>query len=393
VTLIELGEPARYDPGTPPLLQRRAGLPKARRVLAALMVLLAGAIAGAEPRDVRAPVVHTVGRFAEHPEIYVAGDIVLAQTQDARTLIASALDGSGERWRTSIGDGGMIWPVAPAGNAVVLLEAANGSTSLTAVDVGTGKEVWRRDGNIVLSLDGEVVIRLPGAVGAFDIGSGRELWRRAVAPEVWVGPVERKDGSPPTEVIIAQPDGTLFVLDARSGAAGPSWRIAVSRLILWYAWEDLVIAQGGTDSGTEMAVYRRGEPNPLWRKRFTSEPEVWPCGLSFCDGQGRLDPYTGIAETAVTEPPTSPGKWEPIGEYAGRVLVRLDASWTADAKTWLGVVRPDGSVRPLLALGGRSNQCILTESWLYCDGSAVVDAVSVRLSDLDSMLTEVGGPA
>ncbi|NUR30912.1 MAG: hypothetical protein HOV83_34530, partial [Catenulispora sp.] len=69
----------------------------------------------------------------------------------------------------------------------------------------------------------------------------------------------------------------------------------------------------------------------------------------------------------------------------------LDPSHAADQQAWLGYARfgPNGrahSLRAIMPIGGRANYCALTEEWLYCDGSVVVDAISIRLSDLDRVL-------
>jgi hypothetical protein len=83
------------------------------------------------------------------------------------------------------------------------------------------------------------------------------------------------------------------------------------------------------------------------------------------------------------------GEWEPIGMYAGQALVRLDPSFAQDKQTWLGEATLRGrviTVRPLMGIGPRANSCTIGPQWLFCDGSAVEDAVSVRLSELDSLL-------
>jgi len=367
------------------------------------MTMAVGLAAGTAPLAKPLPEVHRVGRFAEDPRIFIAGDLVLSPSDSGPSMVAVSLDGSGEKWRRTLGNVAPVVALGGTGDVAVLAfgtmrivseQVTEFRESVLAVDLRTGRDLWQRaEEPVVIGAESVVVRAENGPLSGVDIATGRELWRLDLAPEAEVTTVEGKD-----ELIVSQPDGTLFTLDTETGAAGRPWRIGVRLVTVWYGWNDLVVVQGEPEQGTEMVVFRWGEPNPLWRKQFVAVPSVSPCGNAFCahsSGQDeRLDPYTGATATAIEEPPPYDiGKWEPIGEYRGTTLVRIDPSWTADTRTWLGEVTPEKKVHPLMPLGGRSNTCILTGSWLYCDGSTVVDAVSVRLSDLDELLAEVGGPA
>ena len=433
MALIDLGEPDRYDPGPQPLLGKTP-VPTRLRVkatLAGAVILIAGGVAGAAPAAVSLPHVNTVGRLTEQMNM-VRGDIVLSVTQDSSGLSAYSLDGSGELWRLALGY--RVNDASRVGDALVLSQydveevaTAHGTqmfnTATFSVNAYTGQELWRLDGAAVSGLHATIAaIDLrrdlqAGALVGVATATGREVWRREVAARAEVLPVGRAGAAgseqPTQEVLIVDVGGLVTPVRVESGAAGSSFRMEPGAPFA-FAWEDLLVREtGGLDGDGEVIVYQRGRQQPLWRRAArVNRGGLWACERWFChsDSTGfrRVDPYTG---TLVAESPDLPeasatdeqirmapalGRWEPIGERGGRMLVRLDPSWTADAKTWVGVMVPDGKthhVHPLMALGGRSNTCTVSEDWLYCNGSAVVDAVSVRLSELDVLLAEVGGPA
>jgi outer membrane protein assembly factor BamB len=98
---------------------------------------------------------------------------------------------AGEKlWQTSVGEGTDKWgtgssPIVHDG--VVIVNAAIESGSIVGLDAKTGNELWRfKDVTpcwtsplLVETKSGghEVVLSLPGKVGAFDPKSGKELWR------------------------------------------------------------------------------------------------------------------------------------------------------------------------------------------------------------------------
>jgi len=435
MALIDLGEPDRYEPGPQPLLGRTP-VPMRLRInatVAAVVILAAGGLAGAAPATVALPHLNRVGRLTEQLDI-VRGDIVLSMTEDESDLSAYSMDGSGELWRLPLTN--RVNEVIRVGDVFVLSQyelAEAGiaqasqmqifNTSIISVNARTGQELWRLDGAAVSGLEAPIAavdLRREGQAGALvgvSTATGREVWRREVtagADIVAVGRAGPADGERPAqELLVVDTSGLVTPVRVESGATGSSWRIEPGAPIA-FAWEDLLVRQiAGMDGTGEVIVYQRGRQQPLWRRPArVNNDGLWPCERWFCQnnstGSHRLDPYTGNpagdSPNLIEEPASDEqfrmaaalGKWEPIGQRQGRVLVRLDPSWTADAKTWVGVVVPDGKtyhVHPLMALGGRSNICAVTEEWLYCNGSAVVDAVSVRLSELDALLAEAGGPA
>jgi len=414
VTQIELGEPTRYDPGTAPLMGRKdlALLRRrAKRALAAAAILGAGAAAGTLPATVALPQIHQVGRFSEHTPTIVADDLVVSISEDQESVTASAVDGSGARWQRFF-PGYRVDTVGRAGNVVLAFIQSVGSDgaqkyaqAVRAFDVRTGADVWQREGSPLIGLgEGPVLVlqlsRSDDPLIGVDVASGRELWRHTVPPGSETIVVEPAVGAV-QELLVAGAGGAIQPIRVATGEAGTLQRTASPGPVL-FAWDDLVIRQvDHTTAYAEIAVYRRGESQPLWSREFTSEVSAWSCGPWFCMHAGqddRVDPYTGAVAGQSVEADEARsaamfGNWEPIGGYAGQILVQLDPGWTADAKTWLGVVvraGPTYRVHPLMALGGRVNSCTMTAQWLYCAGSALADAVSIQLSDLDALLAEGG---
>jgi outer membrane protein assembly factor BamB len=118
-------------------------------------------------------------------------------------------------WQASVGRGAdAVFAPAVAGDRVV---AAAADGTVTELDAGTGKEVWRvrlptrlsggvgADGRLVVvgSPEGEVI--------ALDEG-GRTLWRARVSSEVLAPPVLTGD-----LVIVRSADSRIFAFDSRDG--------------------------------------------------------------------------------------------------------------------------------------------------------------------------------
>jgi outer membrane protein assembly factor BamB len=118
-------------------------------------------------------------------------------------------------WQASVGRGAdAVFTPAVAGDRVV---AAAADGTVTELEAGTGKEVWRvrlptrlsggvgADGRLVVvgSPEGEVI--------ALD-GGGRTLWRARVSSEVLAPPVLTED-----LVIVRSADSRIFAFDARDG--------------------------------------------------------------------------------------------------------------------------------------------------------------------------------
>ena len=118
-------------------------------------------------------------------------------------------------WQASIGRGAdAVFSPAVAGDRVV---AAAADGTVTELEAGTGKEVWRVRLPTRLSggvgADGRlVVVGTPeGEVIALDEG-GRTLWRARVSSEVLAPPVLSGD-----LVIVRSADSRIFAFDARDG--------------------------------------------------------------------------------------------------------------------------------------------------------------------------------
>jgi hypothetical protein len=253
-------------------------------------------------------------------------------------------------------------------------------------------------------------------IGGVDTANGHELWDRPLNgyPMTRTQP----EGSPRTdEMIVLAPDGAVQIMSIATGQTRPAGHVVAGSEAV-FEWRDLLAVRrhiGPDDAQDEFLVYQLGTDEPLWRKELTSNgPAYAPCGIHLCaydsSGYDRIDPLTGRLVAAFNPDAPDPyradedqwrdwrdatgvGQWELIAMYAGHVLVRLDPSFAQDKQTWLGEATLHGrtiTIRPLMAIGPRANSCSVEQRWLFCDGSAVDDAVSVRLSELDKLLA---GPA
>jgi hypothetical protein len=419
MALIDLGEPSRFEPEDMPL-PRLATLFGGRfRQLApaVAMILLGGLLAGAPPAPHRLPAVHTVGRFS-NAATSLLGDIVVDPDERKGQIIAYALDGSGPRWRAP-----MIQPVLNiqrAGNSVLVALAGSGNPpdagasepepvqpvrSVVAYDARSGAQRWSRQGELVSLLEAPVVVLRTSSsqLAGVEAVTGRELWRRGIAAHGQVVPIaqDTESGYRTDELLLVDADGVVESLRTASGEVRKAGRIPAPASVR-IAWKNLLGVQVTGEYGLgEMAFYELGTDRPLRRAKLPlGESGVWACGARVCQGDGngirQIDPYTGEVMMTITHddgsglPPGTSlyGRWESIGRYRERVLVRLDPASTADGATWLGVVTPGepAGVRPLMPIGGRANTCWITGEWLFCNGSVVVDAIAVRLTELESLL-------
>jgi len=118
-------------------------------------------------------------------------------------------------WQASVGRGAdAVFAPAVAGDRVV---AAAADGTVTELDAGTGKEVWRvrlptrLSGGVGADCRLVVVGSPEGEVIALDEG-GRTLWRARVSSEVLAPPVLTED-----LVIVRSADSRIFAFDARDG--------------------------------------------------------------------------------------------------------------------------------------------------------------------------------
>lgn len=150
----------------------------------------------------------------------------------------------GELWSPLFSDGSMA-------DRVVVSRWGRGASSLAALDVETGEELWTARApwsSTVLQVDG-VVVTGSGYLSAIDLRTGEELWERQVGADFGMAPIT--DGS---RVLVPLVEGTttsLAALDIRTGTE--VWRSpAVAGLQM------LVPMGGGVLVGTDssLAMYR-----------------------------------------------------------------------------------------------------------------------------------------
>ncbi len=117
----------------------------------------------------------------------------------------------GELWMPPFSDGSMA-------DRVVVSLWARGASSLVALDVETGEELWTSRApwsSPVLQVDG-LVVTGSGYLSAVDLRTGEEVWERPAAADVAVAPVT--DGTRILVPITDRGTTSLTALDVRTGA-------------------------------------------------------------------------------------------------------------------------------------------------------------------------------
>jgi hypothetical protein len=431
MNVIDLGEPGVYEPGEPPIFGGYRRLSRAQRrraLLVAAFVVLAGSLGGVVPRGEPDPQLHLVGNI-RGPLTQVLGDTVISYSDESGEIVAYPLDGEGPRWSlpadqppSDIATAGDLFVVAFIG--LSYLESTTNTqrvmpSRILAVEAASGRPRWQVTGSPVSQLSGPIVAVATGDAGAqkvvgIDVYEGRQLWEVPLAgvPVTRLQPdgiQQRHD-----EIVIVGPDGAVFTMALADGRTRSAGRIALGAKGL-FEWRGLLAARlpakpPAVGAEDDFLVYRLGEDRPLWQVRLPEGLYLVPCGDQLCaydsSGYRRYDPLTGSLLATVASDSTDPyavdddpwrdwyaglraANWEPISMYKGHALVRLDPSFSNDRQSWLGDATLRGkavSVRPLMPIGPRSNSCVVTSNWLFCDGSAVEDAVAVRLTELDRLL-------
>lgn len=400
-----------YEP-EPPARGRRQRF-GVRAVVAALVVVLAGAVAGVAPAG-RLPAVHRIGPLRDGPSPnQIIGDILIDMDPSAGVIRAFELDGGGLRWQATFEPG--LWPsTQPAGEIILLSlqedvpfggesgQVGIRSAGIRAINVRTGRQMWQHDGAAASDAAGGVLAVIgPGArIAGVDVVTGAERWHRestGVARTV-AGTFGPEDGHA-GEVTMATSDGLVIAVDAMTGAVRRQTRVRPG-VFDAYVWQDLVGVNYYTGRGTaqEFVVYRFGQTVPLWRKPLPPDSGgLWPCtATTLCLhsqwSAEHLDPRTGkVVPTppepvVVLEPTPGTDGWDWIGELRGRML----AVWFAPTRSaWLGFRATDGA-RPLMPLPEGLRYCRLDEKWLLCfDKEQPLNAYAIRVADIEGLLDEL----
>jgi hypothetical protein len=429
VTLIDLGEPDRFEPGEAPILHgyRRLSSRQRRRAwIAVALAVVAGAVGGVGPQVAPDPQLIEVGRV-RGPMTQILDDVVISYSDQDGDIVAYPLDGQGPRWSvpadqppSEIAAVDDLFVIAFIGLSF-LESTINAQRDLPprilAVQARTGQPHWQVSGWPVGPLTGPVIAVGSGTVEhervmGVDVTEGKQLWDVPLTGNPLArlsedGQRLRSDG-----LLIIEESGAVRTMSLEDGQTRPSGRVVPGASGL-FEWRGLLGVRAPSTQAAmdDILVYRLGADEPLWQMRVgRNGPGLSPCGEHLCayDSAGlrRIDPLTGRVVATIGPDAPDPfeledhpwhdwigasgmGNWEPLEMYKGHALVRLDPTYSRDKQAWLGEATLAGrtvSVRPLMSIGPRSNSCSVVPDWLFCDGSAVDDAVSVRLSDLERLL-------
>jgi outer membrane protein assembly factor BamB len=192
--------------------------------------------------------------------IAVSGDAVVVssvQTEQANRAAVVRLDAEdGERlWDTDLRGAAVAMTAPSIAENRVYVGASGRASSLGALDLETGREIWRAKTNAQMNLvaapavsgDAVVTVDVVGQVYRFDAGTGVKRWDFALNQIVARSPVAIAGGF----AVVPSNDGVLFAIDLATGllayrsGAGDILRNATP------AGQTLVAVRGGASSGLE----------------------------------------------------------------------------------------------------------------------------------------------
>ncbi|GIF19133.1 hypothetical protein Ate02nite_18630 [Paractinoplanes tereljensis] len=215
VPLIDLDRPLPVpDPGSARTRMRSALL------LVALVAILL-ALGGAAPARHGLTSVLTVDEPVTSAELG-AGSLFLATPKEVRRY---ALPAGTRVWTTSSEVSVQnLWVDEDAGVVLVLASGDGDGDSLTALDAGTGRQLWSRPATdtlvITLSRGGLLTQTGFGEVARLtldDSRTGRRLWSREVDPAGFLGPDEMYEGRS-SMIVAVGATGSVVVLSYADGS-------------------------------------------------------------------------------------------------------------------------------------------------------------------------------
>jgi hypothetical protein len=301
-----------------------AAVPPPRRAgRLTLLVLVAVLVLGgaATPARPQAPLASVADSGRDVFEI-VGNALYIAEpeTGNQARLRGYRLPGASRLWDTLVPvPVGVLYPTVSGG--VLLGQAYRGPAGfaqVVALDAGTGRLLWRQEGEIDWVRSGSVLIG-PGPGGSrvrnVDLRTGAVLWSRAQ----WAGSAEAT-ASPPAgrgdRIVLQGPNGGVEVLDADTGAVRASAPVPPGLGL--YVVGDQVLVPQRRDGADMLGAY---DLDTLARRWLVPLPGP----ATFVSDCGDLLCVTGIGILTVLRPSDGSTPW-PAGRWmsaraAGRYLL------------------------------------------------------------------------
>ena len=166
-----------------------------------------------------------------------AGTVFLGDWSDAvvdgRRMLgvvsAYPLPGDAPRWQARLPVPAQLLRVAPGAGVVLATTAVDGAQTVTALDAGTGRVLWRADSLAPLDLPADSTAGLfygpGGSLHWVDLRTGRDVWSRPLPPYGDFSLVPVGGPTDRTRVLTVSPDGWVEVVDEATGAlvaSGPT---------------------------------------------------------------------------------------------------------------------------------------------------------------------------
>lgn len=312
MAVIELGTVPGDDAPVPPA----ARPPLPRRTIRQIAAVVVGVLCLAALHASVVPRPHGLGRawsmpFADADSFETAGgSLFVLRDGSPQTLAAYAITDGGLRWSRRVSYTVTSMDVAAAAGVLLLPADAYSaetrtpggdilwtrySTQVVALDMGTGRELWRAPGDIALAAaDGVLLVEhQPNGIGASRLHlvrprDGRTLWTRPGAGAYRWAVVGGRPGSP-ARLVTATPTGDLRVYRFADGVdvarARVPWRVGTltdgtySELA---ARDDLLYVFTNGHAASTVAAYA---PDTLTRRWTLTSPAGGgpaPCGAVLC---------------------------------------------------------------------------------------------------------------
>ena len=415
--LIDLGEDwsAVEEPDRPRRRPRSWRLPAAAAALAGLLVL--GGAERVQPRlrPLASFDASEAAAVAFGPDTAFISDYSFSTTPERDLYgIVSAypLAAAAPRWQTHT-------PQVPqrlqylADAGVVLASVVYGPDNLlltTVLDAATGRQLWSTDEGWVADAPGDGLGLLSpdhgGTIQWIDLRTGRKIWSRPVPPDAQIQVAGRSTPADPERVVLMTPDGTVDVLEERTGALVASGNVGLidpkdgqlglpadpSAPTIDVLGNLMLVFRHHLAGPVVLTAYDLSHVSPLWTKSGALRGYATPCGPLIClpgdSGVSGVDPGTGKEVWRTTQ-------WTDTGALdAGRFIAFADrpGDQMAILDTGTGQVRtPLG--RWEIVSGEPGGPPALFARSTAADGGLALFAAADPGEDAPTVLGALAGPA
>ena len=329
--LIDLGEDwSAPESAVPAPRPRRSWRAPAAAALAVAALLVLGGGERVQPLLRPLAVLRTTeaAAVAFGPDTAFVADSSFATTpeRDLYGIVAAyPLPGGKPRWQARV-------PQVPqrleylADAGVVVATAVYGPDSLlltTALDAGTGRQLWTSDDGLVLDAPGDGLALLSpdhgGTIQWVNLRTGLKLWSHPVQADTQIRLADRTTASDPGLVVLMTPDGTVDVLAERTGALVATGNVGLidpkdgglglppdpSAPTIDLLGNVMLVFRHHLGGPVTLTAYDLTRMSPLWTQDRAFRGYATACGVLVClpvdSGVSGVDPGTGTEVWRTTD--------------------------------------------------------------------------------------------